>query len=161
MKSRLLIIILTASVILPFSSQDAFASCSSMIPVIDNFRAFDEAEVVFVGKVLDVYTPLADGLSGLDRYDTITFQVDTILKGEIDDGKVTSSHSSVGYENFEVGSSYFVYAFGPKLDVSICTPPLLMPLGISLLILHGMQWYFVLVLTAIGITSVVIWRKRK
>ena len=160
MKTRLLTIIVV-SIILSFSSQDAFASCATMMPVIDNIIAFDEAEAVFVGKVLDVYNPLADGRSELELHDTITFQIDNILKGKIDDGKITSLHSSNHYGDFEVGSSYFVYAFGPKLDVSICTPPVPMPLGTPLLILHSMQGYFLLVLAAIGIVSLVIWRKRK
>ncbi|MBS3925086.1 MAG: hypothetical protein KGZ34_00110 [Nitrosarchaeum sp.] len=160
MKTILLIIII-GIVFLPIS---AHASCGAPPPLGAEYYNFQQADVVFVGTVIDIYNPHPEIHPGTEEYDTITFDVTRILKGDADDGTVTSGHNSIQYSDFEIGKSYLVYAFGDKRSVSICTPPVL--LDESQITTSDFIYYvpLILVVTIVSICGIVIfmiWRKNK
>ena len=140
----------------------AHASCTSHIPISSEIGSFNEAQTIFVGKVLEVYNPHPDTHPGTEEYDTITFAVDYYLKGNLKADKVTSSHDSAGYNEFERGQSYLVFAFGGINEVSICTPPILLSqAGPVLLLFYVIQYSFVIIPVVIGGIVFVVWKKRK
>lgn len=145
------------------SNQAAFASCATPTPIISEIQAFHESEAVFVGKVLETKYLHSDPRDD-SGYDTVIFDDVYVLKGQISDGvRIASLPTSVQYEDFEVGQSYLVYAFGPNLDVSICTSPIVMPLAIpTLMLLTIIQYYFVIFPVVIGgiVLFIVIRRKK-
>lgn len=155
----LLILIGFTTMIMP----NVFASCSSYVPISSDVGNFVEARTIFVGTVLEISNRPTE--LDLVTRETITFDIHHFLKGYASDGKVTSSYSSVGYHDFEVGQSYLVYAFGPSLDVSICSSPIPLYLATPVLLLFGIiQYYFVIVPAIIGggiLGYLIIKRRRK
>lgn len=142
---------------IPLSS--AYSSCASWISGMSDVRAFDEASVVFVGTVIEAHKPPPKSTPDFESYlEYTTFTVHFSLKGNLEDNNVTTTpNSSVGYNDFVVGGTYFVYAYPPYNEVNICTPPQIFPLFIPTLIL-----YFPFLLIPIGIIGVfVVWRIRK
>jgi len=140
----------------------AFASCAAPPLIGAEFYNFDRAHVVFVGTVTDIYNPHPDIHTGTEEYDTITFDVIRVLKGNVGDGTVRTDHDSGGYNKFEIGKSYLIYAFSGIREVSQCTPPILLS-GESTLTLLDAQYYipFVLAGMIVIFVSVIIVRKRK
>jgi len=163
MKTRLLIILPLVLFFIPFS--DAHASCASFIPVIHNVKAYDEASVVFFGTVINANVKSLD-VSDLYNSDIpisppeyTSFTVHYILKGNLDENSVmTNPSSSIGYNGFVESETYFVYAYGPQNEVSICTTPTPFPLGFLIFIFHTP---FLLIPIGIIIGAVAVWRIRK
>lgn len=145
-----------------FFSVPVFASCAALPPLGAEFSSFDRAQTVFVGTVTNVYNPHPDIHPGTEEYDTITFDVIRVLKGDAGDGTVRSGHHSLGYNGFEVGKTYLVYAFAGIREVSQCTPPILLSGESTLTIYDGSYYlpYLLIVLVAV-VPSVIIWRKKK
>jgi len=163
MKSRLLIFLGLVLFLIPFS--EAHASCASFIPVFHNVQAYDEASVVFFGTVInanvkspDVSDPYNSEIMNPPPEYT-SFTVHYVLKGDLDENSVmTKPNSSIGYNGFVESETYFVYAYGPQNEVSICTAPTPFPLGFLIFIFHTP---FLLIPIGITIGIVVVWRKRK
>ena len=162
MKTRLLTIIIVLSMVFVFFPIPVFASCGTPPPIGAEFSNFDKAQTVFVGTVTNVYNPHPDIHPGTEEYDTITFDVIRVLKGDVDDGTVRSGHDSTGFRGFEVGKTYLVYAFTGIHEVSQCTPPILLS-GESALTIHDGSYYlpYLLIVLVAAVPSVIIWRKRK
>lgn len=165
MKSRVLIIffvIFTIAGGLPFP---AFAaSCQPPPMIVGDFYNFDRAHVVFVGTVTDVYNPHPEIHTGTEEYDTITFDMIRVLKGDTGDGTIRTGHDSGGFVKFEMGETYLVYAFGGIRDVGQCTPPILLSNASSLTIHEIVNYYYILILLigiSITILGIILWRKRK
>ncbi len=160
MKTKLLIPVMIFGIM--FFPIPAHASCSAPPVIGAEFYNFERAHVVFVGTVIDIYNPHPDIHPGTEEYDTITFDVTRVLKGDVGDGTVRTGHDSVGYGKFEIGKSYLVYAFGGIRDVSQCTPPILLSAE-SVLTLHEAGYYipFVLIGVIAIVPVVIVWRKRK
>ncbi|MFQ5440146.1 MAG: hypothetical protein ACE5DL_01645 [Nitrosopumilaceae archaeon] len=158
MKTRLLIILSLIAFTIPFS--DADASCASFIPVLGNVGAYTEASVVFYGTVTQANEPHKPDLEVIGLYpEYTTFEVHHVFKGQLLEDKVTTNPgSSVGYDGFEKGKTYFVYAYGPANEVNLCTAPASFPLALLTLIFH-----FPFLLIPLGFISgiVIVWRKRK
>lgn len=141
------------------SFSEAYASCDSFIPVIHNIRAYDEASAVFFGTVIESNESSYDQFSNTEmNLKYTTFAVHHIFKGNLDGNKVSSHNSSVGYDEFIVGGTYFVYAFGSSNEVNICTAPIIFPLAIPTLIFH---FPFLLIPLGIIFGIVIVWRKIK
>ena len=158
MKTKFLIII---SVIAITTIPEAQASCATFVPIFDDIRAYGEANTVFVGEVIDVYHPHKKGEPGVAN-DEFTFNVEYYLKGDLKDDKVVSSHSSVGYDDFVLGESYFVYAFAGINEVSQCSPPILSSdVGHVLVLLFFIQYSCVAIPLGIGGIIFGVWRARR
>lgn len=158
MKTKFLIII---SVITITIIPGAQASCATFVPIFDDIRAYSEANTVFVGEIIDVYHPHKEGEPGIAN-DEFTFNVEYYLKGELKDGKVVSSHSSVGYDDFVLGESYFVYAFAGINEVGQCSPPILSSDAVHVLaLLFFIQYSFVTIPLVIGGIIFGVWRARR
>lgn len=130
-----------------------------VIPVIDNIKAYNEASVVFFGTVIKAYEPYKQDSEISSQEEYTTFAVHYIFKGSLDENKVTTnSGTSIEYDGFVVGGTYFVYAYGPTNAVSVCTAPVILPHALPILIFH-----FLFLLIPIGIIAgiVVAWKKRK
>jgi len=142
------------------SFQDAYASCATFIPGIDNIKAYNEASTVFFGTVVKAHEQRDSDSATVGTYSEFTtFDGHYIFKGSLIENKVrTNPSSSIGYEGFEEGQTYFVYAYDPANEVYECIAPAPFPFAISILILH-----FPFVLIPIGIIGsiVIVWRKRK
>lgn len=158
MKTRLMIVI---GMILPsvFFPAPALASCAAPTTGAEFFN-FEKASTVFVGTVTDIYNPHPEIHTGTEEYDTITFDVVRVLKGDAGDGTVRSGHDSAGYRGFEVGKTYLVYAFSPVREVSQCTPPKLLS-GDSALTIHdaGLYLPYILIGIAAAVPSIIVWRR--
>ena len=142
----------------------AFASCGSPPIIGADFYNFDNAHVVFVGTVTDIYNPHPEIHTGIEEYDTISFDVIRVLKGDVCDGTIRTGHDSVGYNQFKVGESYLVYAFGGIRDVSQCTPPILLSDASTLTIHEIVNYYVLILLIGVIVTIIIIvkiWRKRR
>ncbi|WP_179372754.1 hypothetical protein [Nitrosopumilus ureiphilus] len=156
MKTKLLVIVGLIVFLIPLS--DVYASCATFIPGIDNIKAYDEASTVFLGTVIKAHEQ-QNSDSGTAFSEYTTFDVHYLFKGSLIEGQVrTNPRSSTGYEGFEEGQTYFVYAYDPANEVYECIAPTPFPFAFPILILH-----FPFVLIPIGIISgvVIIWRKRK
>ena len=125
MKIRILIILIMICGFV-FFPDPVSASCAAPPTIGAEFYNFEKAHVVFVGTVTDIYNPHPEIHTGTEEYDTITFDVLRVLKGDIEDGTVRSNHDSGGYRGFEVGETYLVFAFAGIREVSQCTPPILL-----------------------------------
>lgn len=169
MKTRLLIIIgmnlplmsacLFAVVFLPVP---VYASCASPPLFAAEFFNFERAHTVFVGTVTEIYNPHPEIHTGEEEYDTITFDVHRILKGNTGEGTVTTGHSSTGYNDFVIGKTYLVFAFGGLREVSQCTPPILLSGESAFTLLEG-KYYFPLIVIAVAVSvaCIIIARRRK
>lgn len=163
MKTRFLIVIFVIF-FAEFLPIPASASCGSPPLIGSDYYNFEKASVVFVGTVTDIYNPHPEIHTGMEEYDTITFDVIRILKGDTGDGTVTSRHGSTGYDEFEIGKLYLVYAFGGIRDVSQCTPPILLSDASTLTIHEIVNYYVLILLIGVIVTIIIIvkiWRKRK
>lgn len=154
--------IFTIFVILVLSTlPQVHASCSSYIPFSSDIGNFNEANTIFVGKVIDVYHPHKESAPGMQN-DEFTFDVDYYLKGELKDNIVVSSHSSVGYDDFEIGKSYLVYAFGAINEVGQCSPPIALSTAGPVLVLFYLWQYLAVIISAVvGGVIFAIWRKKR
>ncbi|MDH3203676.1 MAG: hypothetical protein OEL81_03225 [Nitrosopumilus sp.] len=161
MKTILLIIfgIISGFVFIPIP---AYASCAAPPLFAAEFYNFDRAHAVFVGTVTDIYNPHPEIHTGIEEYDTITFDVLRVLKGDVEDGTVRSNHDSGGYRGFEIGKTYLVFAFAGIREVSQCTSPILLSDADAPTLLEG-GYYLPFVAIGAGtiMTFVMIRRKRK
>lgn len=140
----------------------AHASCVAPPIIGAEFYNFEKAHVVFVGTVTDIHNPHPEIHPGTEEYDTITFDVIRVLKGDVGDETVRTGHDSVGYREFELGETYLVYAFAGIREVSQCTPPIILS-SKSTPTIHESGYYlpYVLVGLVAVVLNVIIWRKRK
>ena len=162
MKTRSILIIFTAVCGFSFLPTSVHASCAAPPIIGAEFYNFEKAHLVFVGTVTDIYNPHPEIHTGTEEYDTITFDVLRILKGDVGDGTVRSNHDSGGYRDFEVGSTYLVFAFAGIREVSQCTPPILLSDADAPTLLEA-RYYLPFVVIGAGaiIAFVVVWRKRR
>jgi hypothetical protein len=158
MKTRVLIIVSLVILLIPLS--EVYASCSTFIPAIDNIKAYNEASTVFFGTVVKAHEqPNSDSTVAGTFSEYTKFDVHYIFKGSLIEDKVrTNPRSSIGYEGFEEGQTYFVYAYDPANEVYDCIAPTPFPFALPILILH---FPFVLIPIGIFVSVVVIWRMRK
>ncbi len=137
------------------------ASCVSYVPFSSEIRDFNEANTLFVGKVIDVYHPPKESVPGMQN-DEFAFDVAYYLKGELKNNIVVSSHSSIGYDDFVKGQSYLVFAFGAINEVGQCSPPIVLSsAGPVLVLFYLWQYLAVIILAIIGGIIFAIWRNRK
>lgn len=161
MKIRILIIFIMICGFAFFPSP-AHASCVAPPIIGAEFYNFEKAHVAFVGTVTDIYNPHPKIHTGTEEYDTVTFDVIRTLKGDVGDGTIRSNHDSGGYNGFEVGKTYLVFAFAGIREVSQCTPPILLSDADAPTLLEG-RYYLPFVAIGIGVIMafVVIRRKRR
>ena len=161
MKTRFLIIFIMICGF-AFFPAPASASCAAPPIIGAEFYNFEKAHVVFVGTVTDIYNPHPEIHTGTEEYDTITFDVLRILKGDVGDGAVRSNHDSGGYRGFEVGETYLVFAFAGIREVSQCTSPILLSdTDAPTLLEAGYYLPFVAIGAGTIMSFVIIKRKRK
>lgn len=158
MKTSRLMILSLIVLMIPFSS--AYASCATFVPVIDNIRAYNEVSAVFFGTVIKAHEQIRPSERDVESYfEYTTFSVHYIFKGSLVENKVrTNPNLSIGYDGFEEGQTYFVYAYDPANEVYSCVAPMPFPTSLLLLIFH-----FPFALFPIGIITgvVIVWRIRK
>lgn len=155
MKTSLLIIIGVSFLVLGYP--EAHASCATFVAGIDNIKAYNEASTVFVGTVQNAH--VKPDLESNTNVEYTTFTIHYMFKGNLPEDKVrTNPMTSIGYNGFEEGQIYFVYAYDPANTVHLCVAPIPFPFAMPLLFLH---FPFVLVPAGVIAGMVFFWRRRK
>ncbi|WP_256759958.1 hypothetical protein [Cohnella sp. WQ 127256] len=97
-------------------------SCAMPASVSDEM---DRKTAIFSGKVLSVVNPEQKEIMSSADPVTITFEVDTVWKGQLEENTIVQtaeSSASCGYDGFAESSEYIVYAYGEpdKLETGMC-----------------------------------------
>lgn len=120
-KTIFILILIGVMIISVSYSSPAFAcSCTEPPPPAE---AFEKADAVFSGKVVEIKKEISNQMSSAQRI-PVKFDVQKVWKGPAEKTITIStalSSASCGYE-FEYGKTYLVYAYGDEsLQTSLCT----------------------------------------